>query len=128
MKVCYELTMPNNNAWNGKWTGAFKKYYVIRSYTGESKKQIERMFVRESNRPSFYYNFGDGWGANVTCSIVDSVEARKRLKLSMGFCGYDWMIKEIEFHGRILSKSERAEFESRNKVDQHFKGIKVIVV
>ncbi len=127
MKICYELTMPNNNAWNGKWTGANNKYYVVRSYFGESKKIMERMFIRESGFPSFYYNFEDGWGANVTCSIVDAVEAKKRLKLSIGFCGYEWMITEIEYHGRILSRSERKEYETNNPSTQYYKGIKVHV-
>lgn len=127
MKVCYELTMPNNNAWNGKWTGANNKYYVIRSYVGESKKQIEQMFARERGIPSFYYNFGDGWGANVTCTIVDAVEARRRLKLSKGFCGYDWMITEIELHGKILTLSERKEHEINKPTTQYYKGIKVHV-
>lgn len=128
MKVCYELTMPNNNSWNGKWTGADKKYYVVRSYFGEDKKIIERIFAKESGHPSFYYNFGDGWGANVECQLVTAVEAKKRLKASKGFCGYEWMIKEIETHGYILSRAERKEYESRNKVDQYLNGIKIITM
>jgi len=56
---------------------------------------------------AFYYNFGDGWGASVSVREVDSKEARKLRKESAGFCGYDWMVDEIRYHGRILSLSER---------------------
>lgn len=128
MKVCFELTMPNNNSWNGKWSGADKKYYVVRTYSGEGKKIMESLFAKESGYPSFYYNFGDGWGASVECQLVSAVEARKRLKMSNGFSGYDWMITEIETHGYILSLSERKEYRSKNKVDQFLNGVKIIVV
>jgi len=112
MKVSFELTMPNNNSWNGKWTGASNKYYVVRTYIGEKAKSMKKMFERESGYASFYYDFGDGWGANVMCEVVTAIDAKKRIKISAGFSGYYWMINEIEIHGRILGRQERKQLEA----------------
>ena len=101
--VSFELTMPNVGSWNGKWTGADKKYFLIKSL---SKIQLSNIDFKE-NKASFYYNFGDCWGANVTAEIIDAKEAIRRRKNSMGFAGYDWMVAEIIEHGRILSRDER---------------------
>jgi hypothetical protein len=98
--LSFELTMPNVGSWNGKWTGAEKKYYAIRSV---HKKMAERLL---SERQSHYYNFGDGWGAMVSMEVVDAKEARRRRNLSAGFCGYDRMIQDILTHGRILKEEE----------------------
>lgn len=82
--------MPNIGSWNGKWTGSDKKYFVIRKKIGYTKP-----------RKDYYYNFGDGWGANVCIEQVDAKEAAKRRKISSGFCGYEWMIDSIIIHGNI---------------------------
>lgn len=109
MIVSFELTMPNNNSWNGKWTGADKKYFVIRKFAGKDAKDvINKVFISvitptEICAKSFYYNFGDGWGANVKAEVVDSYTARKRTKESAGFCGYQWMIESIIKHGKIIA-------------------------
>jgi len=92
----YILTMPNNNSWNGRWTGDEKVYAIIRSYRKAAP-----------DTGNHYYNFGDGWGANVEVREVDKGEAAKLRKRSKGFCGYEWMIEEIEQHGRILTLKER---------------------
>lgn len=101
--VSFELTMPNVGSWNGKWTGADKKYFLIKNL---SKSQVANIPFKD-DRASFYYNFGDGWGANVSAEIVDAKEATRRRKNSKGFAGYDWMVDEIIKHGRILSRDER---------------------
>ena len=101
--VSFELTMPNVGSWNGKWTGADKKYYIIKNL---SKSQLAHIPFKD-DRASFYYNFGDGWGANVTAELVDAKEASRRRRNSKGFAGYDWMVDEIIEHGRILSRNER---------------------
>lgn len=107
MKVCFELTMPNVGSWNGKWTGADKKYYIVRTYFGERAKQMKAIEEKEVKYASWYYDFGDGWGASVLMEIIDATEAKKRLKNSKGFAGYDWMVNEIEAYGRILGRKER---------------------
>lgn len=104
MKVSFELTMPNVGSWNGKWTGAAKKYWVIKSFRGHEANRILGHHFQEGQKKSFYYNFGDGWGANVMMEVVDASEARKRAKNSAGFCGYEWMITSILKHGKILTQ------------------------
>ena len=101
--VSFELTMPNVGSWNGKWTGADKKYFIIKNL---SKLQIANIPF-QNGRASFYYNFGDGWGANITAEIIDAKESVRRRKNSKGFAGYDWMVDEIIKYGRILLRNER---------------------
>lgn len=109
MKVSFELTMPNVGSWNGKWTGAAKKYYKIRTLRFKStQKTVNDLLVGKAFR-NFYYNFGDGWGANVRMEIVDAKEARKRENNSAGFCGYEWMIESIIKHGKILVEDKIAQ-------------------
>jgi len=100
--IIYTLSMPNVRSWNGKWTGAEKTYCVGRSYPKKSEA-----LARVLSQPSFYYNFGDGWGASVRIEKVDAKEKTKRVKHSAGFCGYDWMIDSIEKRG-IITTSEEA--------------------
>ena len=103
--VSFELTMPNVGSWNGKLTGADKKYFLIKKL---SKSQLANIPFKDG-RASFYYNFGDGWGANVTAELVDAKEASRRRRNSKGFASYDWMVDEIVEHGRILSRDERSK-------------------
>jgi hypothetical protein len=113
MKILsFELTMPNVGSWNGQWTGADRKYYVINSVSDKylkSKEHFKKLL--EKGRDSWYYNFGDGWGANVSVQIIDSIEARKRRKLSKGFAGYDWMIDSSVYYGEILNSSQGKEMD-----------------
>ena len=88
MRLIAELTMPNNNSWNGKWSGEGNKYTKVFTTT-DSKKNRE--FIG-----NYYYNFGDGWAANVKIR-----EATPREKVSNKFCGYDWMITSIKCHKDI---------------------------
>ena len=97
--LSFELTMPNVGSWNGKWSGEKKKYYLTRKLNAAKEQELDGK--------SFYYNFGDGWGANVSVEKIDSKEAARRRKVSDGFCGYDWMVEEILKHGRILTLTER---------------------
>jgi hypothetical protein len=54
-----------------------------------------------------YYNFGDGWGANVEVKEVTGDEKRKLVKQSAGFCGYDWMIDSLRWYGKIMNDNQR---------------------
>lgn len=125
MKVLsFELTMPNAGSWNGKWSGAGKKYFVIRSLDNKTADKImegaksvgiyEGIFVRTKAgesplRKNYYYNFGDGWGANICVEKVDTREANKRRKISVGFYGYEWMVDSIIRFDEILNSVERKE-------------------
>jgi hypothetical protein len=92
--------MPNVGSWNGKWTGATKQYFLVKSF--KDREALAFMGVAQVN--SWYYNFGDGWGANVKAEVVDAKEAARRRKVSSGFCGYDWMVKSIIENNKIIVK------------------------
>lgn len=80
-RVIFELSMPRNNSWNGKWSGAESVYTVAKALP-EAKVQ--------GLKPRYTYNFGDGWVAAVSVR-----EANPREKASGKFCGYEWMIDSI---------------------------------
>ena len=97
------LTMPNNNSWNGKWTGDGDLHSIVRGYWKRQSDLLKNV-DKEKNH---YYNFGDGWGANVEIRKINSKEKSIYLKKTCGFSGYSWMLDEIEKYGRIRDKGER---------------------
>jgi hypothetical protein len=99
MLLSFEITMPNVGSWNGVWTGAKNAHFAFRNYP---KKEAERLMQGKEKR-NFYYNFGDGWGANV-CMMPISTADKKRIERSnSGFMGYDWMIDSIVKHDKIIA-------------------------
>lgn len=78
-RVIFELSMPSNNSWNGKWSGEGNQYTVAR--TLPNTKEL---------KPRYTYSFGDGWVAAVKVR-----DAAPREKVSGKFCGYEWMIDSI---------------------------------
>lgn len=99
MILSFILRMPNNNSWNGKWTGDDRVYARIVNF-GKTKK-AEKKAKELIDNSSYYCNFGDGWGASVDVKQVDAKQARKLRSKTQGFCGYDWMIDSIRRHGEI---------------------------
>jgi hypothetical protein len=91
--------MPNNNSWNGKWSGENDLYAKAINF-GRSKKANEKA-LEILEKGIFYYNFGDGWSAKVSATEIDSKESAKVKKWSKGFLGYDWMIESIQEKGFI---------------------------
>jgi hypothetical protein len=104
MKIAFTLTMPGNNAWNGKWTGEGRLYVKVVD-VGASKKTIEKYAPLLGK--AFSFDFGDGWRACVSIRQVEGREARQLKAESAGFCGYDWMIEDIRTYGKIRSFKER---------------------
>ena len=90
--VCFELSMPQINTWNGHWSGENKKYVVLKP----SSKRLDAL-----DGQSHWYDFGDGWAACVDIKKVSRKEANRLKKLSSGFMGYEWMINSIIWRGRI---------------------------
>lgn len=98
MHVAFELSMPNNNAWDKRWSGDGKKY--VRVLTVSDAKATRAKFEALA-KAQHYHDFGDGWTACVTVKEVTGGEKRKLVKASKGFCGYDWMIESLRSHGEI---------------------------
>lgn len=90
-RLIFELSMPSNNSWNGKWSGAENKYTVAKTVTEKTAKRITGVY--------YTYAFGDGWVAGVTVR-----KAKPREKASGKFCGYNWMVDSIIWHDEIRYK------------------------
>lgn len=99
--LCFTLSMPRNNSWNGKWTGDEKFYARTREFTEKKAAQI-------ISGGSYGYNFGDGWYARIDVKEISGEEKRKIDKKTSGFCGYEWMIDSIVYNGDIRIESKRA--------------------
>lgn len=91
----FELSMPNRGSWNGAWSGQSDKCVQCRTLPLKGNDNIK-------DGAYHYYNFGDGWGAGVSVTVVDGVKAKNNaIRGSKGFCGYEWMISSIMDHGKI---------------------------
>lgn len=105
MALAFILSMPSNNSWNGKWSGADRCYAIIRN-VGKAKKDKARAEKLAAEK-SFRYDFGDGWTACVTVRQVENAEARQLRRQTMGFQGYDWMVDSIMEKGEITPRSQK---------------------
>jgi hypothetical protein len=92
--IVFTLSMPNVGSWNGKWTAEND----LHCRTIKLNKAKES----ELDGKNFYYDFKDGWGANISCLKMSSIEANRLRKKSKGFCGYDWMIASIIKNNKII--------------------------
>lgn len=99
MILSFELSMPNRNSWNGRWSGEGDLYARVINFGRTKKAETKAREILDKG--SFYYNFGDGWGANVAVREVSSKEAAYIRRKTKGFCGYDWMITSIKNKGVI---------------------------
>jgi hypothetical protein len=69
-----------------------------------SKKDVVKI-LQDKTEKNFYYDFGDGWGANVNVSIITAKQRRELKKISGKFMGYEWMIEEILKYGKYNFKN-----------------------
>lgn len=97
--LCFELSMPSNNAWNNRWSGEERYYAVTRNLgkTKRAKAKAEGIL----DEGYFTYNFGDGWCAGIKVKEVDAKQAARIRRTSKGVCGYDWMVDSILMHKEI---------------------------
>lgn len=105
MLICFQLSMPNRNSWNGRWSGEDKIHARVVNLGRTLKAQ--ELGKRILKPGSYYYNFGDGWGADVSVYEVDAKEATRIRRRSSGFCGYDWMIESIRRDQTITVPADR---------------------
>lgn len=90
--IVFELTMPHAASWNGKWSGADRRYIRVK-YEADVPKELWNK--------DFDYHWDDGWCANVSVTRMSAREARRLENVSAGFCGYDWMIHSLLQRGYI---------------------------
>lgn len=105
MILNFELSMPSNNAWNGKWGSEGEFYAKIINFGKTQKAETKAQAILDEGY--FRYSFGDGWVAGVSVKKVAAKEAGKIRRKSKGFCGYDWMVDSIRQDQRIIPPSER---------------------
>lgn len=86
-RFIFELSMPSNNSWNGRWSGEGSKYTIAKTVTEKKAKELKGYYS---------YNFRDGWVAGVTVR-----KAKPREKVTGKFCGYEWMVNSIIWHNEI---------------------------
>ena len=103
----FELTMPSRGSWNGQWSGQQKRYFIYKRIGDKSARKL--MPLEGQNRQNFFYNFGDGWSANVAVTKIDGKTKREQVKINAGFCGYDWMVDSIIWYGEILTEAPKTE-------------------
>ena len=96
--LCFMLSMPSNNSWNGKWTGDGVFYAKTRMVSEQYKAKLI------AATGYYSYNFGDGWRAVVEVKKITAAERKKIDKNTKGFCGYEWMIDSIIRWGDIYAK------------------------
>lgn len=99
--LIFTLSMPGNNSWNGKWSDEGRSYAIRHKLTTQKAIKKARSFIGYHS-----YNFGDGWRAGVEVKEVDSITAKKIMKGSQGFCGYDWMVESILRDGKIYGPTQ----------------------
>ncbi len=107
MLLSFTLSVPSNNAWNGKWTGGDVFYARVVNF-GRSIKAITK--AKEIGDKGYYtYSFGDGWRAGITVEEVTASEAARIRRKTSGFCGYEWMIDSIRMDGTIVAPTDRKQ-------------------
>lgn len=98
MILSFELTFPNVGSWDGKFTGAKNLHF---KFVNLPKNHAEQM-INNQDSQIFLYDFGDGWTAKITVRKSNSKEKQKILRRNAGFMGYDWMVKSIIKHNKII--------------------------
>ena len=88
-RVEFRLTMPNKGSRSGKWSGDDRNYTIVKSLPDKTVKELG---LSVDATKTWHYSWDDGWGANITARIMAKGE---RAKKSDGFCGYDWMVRNI---------------------------------
>lgn len=97
MFLAFILTMPNKGSWNGQWSGEGDLYAKVVNL-GRSNKG-DALGARILAGQPYRHSWDDGWSASIKVGEIDAREARQLRKATKGFCGYDWMIDNIQTYG-----------------------------
>lgn len=100
--LVFELSMPSNTAWNGRWAGAENYYAIVRNLGRGKKAEVKERELLKS--PYYRHAFGDGWVAAIKVRKISAREAAKIRKRSKGFCGYSWMVDDIINYGKTMHR------------------------
>lgn len=92
--IAFELTMPSPPSWNGRWSGEDRLHCKIERLTHATAARV-------LERTSYSYHWPDGWTAVISVRQVTKDQAAKLRRSSVGFAGYDWMVRSIVDHGEI---------------------------
>lgn len=92
----FTLGMASVGSWNGKWSGSNRVY--VKSCKAFNRGKALYPNLKEG---VFFHMWDDGWNASVNVKFVTPTEARKAMKRSDGFCGYEWMIDDLKQFGKI---------------------------
>lgn len=92
--VSFVLTVPKHNTWNNRWSGQNDFFCVVRL--------VDKNKAEEIDGKSYDYDFKDGWMNRIHCEIIKRDEAKKLIKRSSGFMGYEWMIDSIIKNNKII--------------------------
>lgn len=103
MTLCFTLTMPGRGSWNGQWSGQENLYAVLESFASKKAKAKAAEILTKGH---YSYSWSDGWRALITVYEITRQDANKIRKHSMGFCGYEWMVRSILSYGKILDDSQ----------------------
>lgn len=97
--IVFELTMPRNSSWNGKWSGDGDVHIIAKP---------DKYVPNDRIGNSYYYDFGDGWCAciDVIKMNANSSEYRQMKRNNRGFCGYNWMVDSIISNNEIKLKED----------------------
>ena len=100
-RVIFRLSMPSRGSWNGEWSGSGRNYTIVRDF---GRPALAALMEGESER-SWFHRWDDGWAASVTARVMGPGE---RAAKSDGFCGYEWMVRNIVDHGDTRDREKAA--------------------
>lgn len=98
--IVFSLSFPTNGAWNGKFTGEGNLYAKTKDI--RNKDEVSSLIKGSP----YSYRWDDGWTVLIEVYEMNGKEVTKIRRKSKGFMGYDWMIKSILEHRKILTDKE----------------------
>lgn len=116
------LSMPNVGSWNNRWTGESRPYVSLMRVSEVNKEKMARQL---SIIGSYYYDFGDGWGASVNIKEVTEKEYKHYKKVTAGFSGYDWMVSSIIKYKRIVNSVEQSFLDFKILAEEHLNNVEL---